>query len=145
MVPSRQAHETLIGRFGGSPWVHEARYGIGWALQNEKQYDQAVNFYSQVCNAVSTELGAKAQLQIGLCRLEQKRFGEASAALLIVPFTYDYPELSAAALCEAGRALIEEKKPEYAERVFQRVVKDHPQSEWAKVATERLAAMKPKQ
>ena len=30
-----------------SPWVHEARYGIGWAWQNQKQYDQAVNAYSR--------------------------------------------------------------------------------------------------
>jgi TolA-binding protein len=140
--PSRQAHETLLGRFGASPWVHEARYGIGWALQNEKQYDQAVNFYNQVTAGTSTELGAKAQLQIGLCRLDQKRFPEASAALLVVPFTYDYPELSAVALCEAARSLIEEKKPDQAEKLLQRVIKDHPQSEWAKVAKERLDALK---
>src|SRR5262249_48997088 len=36
---SRQAHETLASRFPNSPWVHEARYGIGWAWQNQKQYD----------------------------------------------------------------------------------------------------------
>jgi TolA-binding protein len=139
---SRQAHEILVGRFGGSPWVHEGRYGMAWAFQNEKQYDQAVNFYSQVAAGTSTELGAKAQLQIGLCRLEQKRFPEASAALLVVPFTYDYPELSAIALCEAARSLVEEKKPDQAEKLLQRVIKDHPQSEWAKVAKERLEALK---
>jgi TolA-binding protein len=140
--PARQAYETLIGRFGGSPYVSEARYGIGWALQNAGQFDPAVNTYQQVIAQTASELAAKAHLQIGLCRLEQKRWAEASAALLIVPFTFDYPDLNAVALCEAARALTEEKKPEQAERLLRRVVKDYPQSEWAKVAQQRLDALK---
>jgi cellulose synthase operon protein C len=139
---SRQAYEALVNRFGGSPWVNEARYGAGWALQNAGQFDPAVNWYSQVVAATTTELAAKAHLQIGLCRLEQKRYGDAAAALLIVPYTFDYPELCATALCEAARALVEDKKPEQAERLLRKVVKDYPTSEWAKVAQERLEKLK---
>jgi TolA-binding protein len=139
---SRQAHEILTQRFPGSPWIHEARYGIGWAWQNAKQYDQAVNAYGQVTAATATELGARAQLQIGLCRLDQKRFDEAARALLVVPFTYDYPELSAVALCEAARTFTELKDLAQAEKLLQRVIKDHPHSEWAKVARDRLEALK---
>src|SRR5262249_55630244 len=61
---SRQAHEHLIGRFGNSAWVHEARYGIGWAWQNQKQFDNAVNAYTQVTAHTAAETAAKAQLQI---------------------------------------------------------------------------------
>jgi TolA-binding protein len=139
---SRQAHEQVVNRFGNGPWANEARYGIGWAWQNQKQYDNAVNAYTQVANATATELGAKAQLQIGLCRLEQKRFPEATTALLVVPFTYDYPELSAAALVEAARAFSELKQQDQATRLLRRVIKDHPDSPWAKVARERLDALK---
>src|SRR4029077_12342306 len=133
---------TLVNRFGGSPWVNDARYGTGWALQNAGQFDPAINWYKQVLPAPTTHLAAKAPLQIGLCRLEQKRYGDAVAALLIVPYTFDYPDLSATALCEAARALIEDQKPEQAERLLQRVVKDHPKSEWAKVAQERLEKLR---
>src|SRR5262249_14147208 len=139
---SRQAHEQVVGRFPNSPWVNEARYGAGWAWQNQKQYDNAVNLYTQVANATATELGAKAQLQIGLCRLEQKRLPEAAAALLVVPFTFDYPELSAAALVEAARCYVELKQKDQAEKLLQRVLKDHPKSKWADVAKERLEALK---
>lgn len=139
---SRQAYELVVGRFGGSPWVNEARYGAGWALQNAGQFDPAVNWYSQVIAATTTELAAKAHLQIGLCRLEQKRYGDAAAALLIVPYTFDYPEISAIALCEAARALTEDKKPEQAERLLRKVVKDYPATEWAKIAQERLEKQK---
>ncbi|HZT83291.1 MAG TPA: tetratricopeptide repeat protein, partial [Gemmataceae bacterium] len=75
-------------------------------------------------------------------RLEQKRHDEAARALLVVPFTYDYPELSAAALCEAGRSLAELKQPEQAARLFRRVLRDHPDSKWAQVAKDRLEALK---
>jgi TolA-binding protein len=139
---SRQAHEQLVGRFGNSPWVHEARYGIGWAWQNQKQFDNAVNVYSQVTAATTTETAAKAQLQIGLCLLEQKRHPEAATALLVVPFTYDYPEWNAVALCEAARALTELKQNEHAEKLLKRVIKDHPETKWAEVARERLEALK---
>jgi TolA-binding protein len=131
-----------VSRFGNGPWVNEARYGVGWAWQNQKQYDNAVNAYTQVANSTATELGAKAQLQIGLCRLEQKKLPEATTALLVVPYTYDYPELSAVALVEAARAFAELKQQDQATRLLQRVIKDHPDSPWAKVAKERLDALK---
>jgi TolA-binding protein len=139
---SRQAHEQVVARFGNSPWVHEARYGIGWAWQQQKQYDNAVTAYHQVTAAVATELAAKAQLQIGLCRLEQKRYPEAAAALLVVPFTYDYPELNAVALCEAARTFAEQKQHDQAARLLHRVIRDHPESKWAQVAKERLESLK---
>lgn len=139
---SRQAHEQVVGRFGNSPWANEARYGIGWAWQNLKQLDNAVGAYSQVTTATATETGARAQLQIGLCRLEQKRFAEASAALLIVPYTFDYPELNAVALVEAARAVAELKQRDQAIKLLERVLRDHPESKWAEVARDRLAALK---
>ena len=65
------------------------------------------------------------------------RYADVAVALLIVPYTFDYPELSATALCEAARALAEDKKPDQAERLLKKVIKDYPTSEWAKVAQER--------
>ena len=115
---------------------------MAWALQNQKQFDPAVNVYGQVVAGTAGEVAAKAQLQIGLCRLEQKRFAEASVALLVVPFTYDYPEFNAAALAEAARCAIEMKQKDQAEKLLQRVIKDHPGSKWADVAKERLEALK---
>lgn len=138
---ARQAFEILIQRFPTSPFLAEARYGIGWCWQNQKQYDQAVQHYSQVVQMTAAETAARAQLQIGLCRWEQKRLPEAANALLVVPFTYDYPDLSALALCEASRVFAEMKQPQQAARLLERVIKDHPQSQWAEVARQRLAEL----
>jgi TolA-binding protein len=139
---SRQAHEQVANRFPQSVWAHEARYGIGWAQQNQSRYDEAVNAYQQVANGTATEIGAKAQLQIGLCRLEQKRYPEAATALLVVPFTYDYPEWNAVALVEAARTFKELKQNDQAVKLLERVIRDYPDSKWAEVAKERLAQIK---
>jgi TolA-binding protein len=138
---SRRALERLVGAFPGSAWADDARYGIGWALQNQKQYDPAVAQYQQVVNRTATLIGAKAQLQTGLCRLEQKKYQEAANALLVVPFTYDYPEVSAAALVEAARAFTELKQNDQAMRLLERVLRDHANSPWAEAARERLKAL----
>ena len=89
-------------------------------------YDDAVNLYTQVAAATATELGARAQLNIGQCRLAQKRYPEATTALLVVPFTYDYPNLSALALMEAARGFAENKQADQACKLLERVIRDHP-------------------
>jgi TolA-binding protein len=142
---SRQAYEHLVGRFGNSPWVHEARWGIGHAWENQKQFDNAINAYGQVTSATATEAAARAQFHIGQCRLAQGRHKEAAAAFLAVAYTYGYPEWSAAGLCEAARAYLEDKKddqPDRARALYLRVIKEYPGSKWARVAEERLKGMK---
>jgi tetratricopeptide (TPR) repeat protein len=139
---SRQAYEQVVNRFGRGSWVYDARYGIGWAYQNQGQYDNAVKVYQQVVNGTATELAARAQVNIGLCRLAQKRYAEASTAFLVVPFTYDYPHLSALALVEAARAFAENKQPQRAIQLLERVLRDHPGTDSAQAARQRLAELK---
>jgi TolA-binding protein len=139
---SRQAYEQVVNRFGSGSWVAEARYGIGWAYQNQSQYDNAVNAYTQLVNSVATESAARAQMNIGLCRLAQKRYAEASTALLVVPFTYDYPHLSALSLVEAARAFSENKQNAQAIKLLERVLRDHADTESAAAARKRLEELK---
>ncbi|HVK17150.1 MAG TPA: tetratricopeptide repeat protein [Fimbriiglobus sp.] len=140
---SRQAFEVFLQRYGSSPFAAEARYGIGWAFQQQGKFDDAVKSYEQVIAATTAEAAAKAQLGVGQCRLAQKKPAEAAAAFLVVPYTYDYPELGYAALLEAARAFAEAKQPEQAEKMLRKVLKDAPKdSEWAKAARERLEKVK---
>lgn len=139
---SRIALERLVNAFPGSPWVDDARYGIGWALQHQDKYDAAVAAYAQVTSRTVAEIAAKAQFQIGLCRLEQKRYLDAANALLVVPYTYDYPELSAAALLEAANAYLQAGQREQAVRLLERLVRDYPNTPFAEAAKEKLADKK---
>lgn len=138
---SRQSHDALLQRFAQSAYRQEARYGIAWSLQNQKQFDQAAQQYQQVIQETATEIAARSQYQLAMCRVEQRRLPEAVNGLLVVPFTYDYPEWSAVALLEAGKVLIELKQTPQARRLYERVLKDYPNSDWAKTAQERLTAL----
>ena len=135
---SRVAYDRLVNTFPSSPRLGEARYGMGWALQQQKSFDPAVIAYNQVVSRTATDLAAKAQLQIGLCRMEQKRYLDAATAFLVVPTTYDYPELRAAALLEAGKAYLELKQVPQANQQFERIVREFPGTPWAEAAKEKL-------
>jgi TolA-binding protein len=141
---SRQTFELFLQRFGNSPLAADARYGIGWTLQHQGKYDAAVSAYQQVIAATASETAAKAQLQIGQCRLMQKKPADAALAFLVVPYTYsDYPEVGYAAILEAARAFAENKQPDQAKRVLKKLAQDAPPgSEWATTAKERLEKLK---
>jgi tetratricopeptide (TPR) repeat protein len=131
---SRQAFEQAASRLGDSPAGAEARYGMAWAFQQMKNYDNAARAYEQAVGNRTTESAARAQLQAGLCRLEQKRYPDAVNALLAVTTKFKYPELSAIALVEAARASAAQKQKDQAEKLLQQVIRDHPKSKWAEVA-----------
>jgi TolA-binding protein len=140
---ARQTFVTALARYGTSPAAADARYGLGWALQQQGKYDEAVGQYEQVTKLTTAEVAAKAQTQIGLCRMAQKRYADAATALMVVPYTYDYPELGYAAVLEAARAFAADGKPDQAERLLRKLLKDAPpDSEWAKAARERLGEKK---
>jgi TolA-binding protein len=139
---SRVAYERLVNAFPNSVWADEGRYGIAWALQQQKNYEGAANFYTQVVSRTATELAAKSQLQIGLCRMEQKRYPEAVNAFLAVTTTYDYAELRAAALLEAGKAYLALNQRDNANRQFERIIREFPNTPWADAAKEKLGDKK---
>lgn len=141
---ARQSFESLIGRYGNnSPWVHDARYGIGFALQNQGRFDEAVGAYAQVTQGTPDARAGRAQLQIGLCRAAQKRYDEAGKAFAAVYYTYESPDLKYAAMLEHARIHIEQNKTDEAVKLLEKVKKDAPKdSEWAKAADERLSKVK---
>ncbi|MBY0512477.1 MAG: tetratricopeptide repeat protein [Gemmataceae bacterium] len=140
---ARQAFETLVGRYGNSPWVADARYGIGFALQQQGRFDEAVAAYAQLTQGPAGEHAARANLQIGLCRAAQKKYDDAGKAFAAVYYNYDLPDLKFAALLEHARVLAEQGKPDDAAKLLEKVRKDAPKdSDWAKAADERLGKLK---
>ena len=135
---SQQAMERVVNQHGSSPWVDEARYGIAWAQQRQNNWDGAVNWYTQIVGRTATELGAKAQHQIGVCRFAQKRYADAANAFLAVATTYDYKELTAASLLEAAKAYRENDQKDQAVRILERVIREYPNTVFAEAAKELM-------
>jgi TolA-binding protein len=98
-----------------------------------------VQAYTEATRKTNSETAAKAQLQIGLCRAEQKRWQDAVNELLIVPATYDYADVAANSSLAAAKALVELQQKDKAREVLKGVVEDHPSTAWAQEAQKRLA------
>jgi tetratricopeptide (TPR) repeat protein len=135
---SRQAYELCVRQADDRPLVADARYGIAWAWQRQGRPDRALDEYRRVA-ATTTEPAPRAQVQVGLVRLQQGRPLEAVGAFLLVPYTSTDAELCALALHEAARALTELDQPAQAAKVLDQLTKTYPQTRWAELARQRLA------
>jgi TolA-binding protein len=137
---SEQTFAGYLERFSDSELWFQAQFGLGWARENRGLHDQAIEAYRKVIDRHSGQTAARSQFQIGECLFAQKKHAEAVRELLKVDILYGYPEWSAAALYEAGRCFQEMDQPEQARSQFQQVREKYPDTQWAKLAAERLAA-----
>jgi TolA-binding protein len=135
---SRNAHAQVLSRFPDSPWVTEARLGLGWSWQSQKDYAKALEVYAQVPLDQPTETAARARVLMGVCKVALGQYAEAVDALLAVPANHDAPESCAFALVEAAHAASRLNQPGEAEKLLRRVVHAYPKSPWAEVAQQRL-------
>lgn len=141
-----ESEETLLAYLSGFPdeelW-YQARFGVGWAREQQGKHDAAIAAYREVAERHQGPTAARAQFQIGECLFALKRHDEAVKELLKVDILFAYPEWSAAALYEAGRCFEETRKPDDARKQFHAVVERFAESRWAQPARERLRALEP--
>lgn len=136
---SEEAFGAYLRKFPNAELWFQARFGIGWAQENQGRHDAAIKSYVDVVTRHTGPTAARAQFQIGECCFAQKKFDEAVRELLKTDILYAYPEWSAAALFEAGRCLSEAGKPADGKRQYEDVVRRWPDSQWARLARELLA------
>jgi len=136
---SQKACELMLSRFPKSPFIHHARFALGQALQAQDQLDAAIQTYTEVVTGTTDEVAARAQFQIGMCRLQNKLYSTAGFDFLKVFHTYDYPEWSAAALLKCAECSVADKNLDKAAKYLRRLLKEFPKSQQAEAAKERLS------
>ena len=136
---AEQLFSAYLDRFGDSELWFQARFGLGWARENQGRHEDAVREYRQVVERHSGSTAARAQFQIGECLFAQKKYTEAAGELLKVDILYDYPEWSAAALYEAGQVFDKLNQRAEARQQFQAVADRFAETRWAAMAAKRLS------
>ncbi|MBC7833799.1 MAG: tetratricopeptide repeat protein [Phycisphaerales bacterium] len=137
-----QAYTGFLDRFPSSEFWFQARFGQGWARENQSRHAAAIEAYRQVTSSHQGATAARAQFQIGECLYAQKKYEEAALELLKVDVLYAYPEWSAAALYEAGRCFTDLGRPADASKQFDELMSRYPDTKWATLARERGVADK---
>jgi len=106
-----------------SKLLPQARYQLGWSLQNQRQYAQAIVEYRKVLAfRKRDENAARAQFQLGECLLHLKKLDDAVKELIRVESTYDFPDWKAKALVEIGRVMEMQNKPKHAIARYKEVI-----------------------
>ena len=138
---SEAAFAEYLERFGSGEQWFQAEFGLGWALENQGKYDEAMKPYKRVVDRHKGPTAARAQFQTGQCLFAQKRYEDAVRELLKVDILYAYPQWSAAALYEAGRCFEKLMKNAEARQQFETVIEKYGDTQWAGMASQRLSGM----
>ena len=109
---SQRSYENFLRSYAASEFIQRARFGIGWALENQNRFPDAIKRYEEIL-AVSArdETSARSQFQIGECHLASKSYDDAIKAFVKVEVNYAYPKWAARALLEMGKALEAKGEP----------------------------------
>lgn len=138
---SAAAYDGFLKQYPKDNFVYLARFGMGWSLENRKQHAEARKWYAQVVAAHNGPTAARAQFQIGECFFAEGSYEQAVRELLKVDIVYAYPEWSARALYEAGRAFEQLKQLDQAKSQYALCVRKYKDSAPAALAAKRLQAL----
>ena len=133
--------DRLVKEFPDTPYLPEALYERGWALQNQGKLDEAVAEYTQVVAKSKQEPAARAQFMIGEVQFQQKKHSEAILSFYQVYYGYTYPQWQADAAYEAARCFEVLKKTPQALKQYQELVDKFPDSDKVSSAKARIKAL----
>jgi len=135
---SAVTYAAFLKRYPKSKFAYLAQFGIGWSRENRRTYDEARKWYAKVIAEHNGPTAARAQFQIGECYFAEGKLEKAAAELLKVEIVYAYPEWSARALYEAGRAFEALKQFGQAKSQYAACVKKYKNTAPAAQAAKRL-------
>jgi len=138
---SAATYTAFLQKYPTSEYAYLAKFGIGWAMENGKKYDDARKWYTQVIETHNGPTAARAQFQIGECYFAQGKFDLAAGELMKVDIVYAYPEWSAPALYDAGRAFEQLQQPDQAKKQYALCIRKYKDSGPAALAAKRLQAL----
>jgi TolA-binding protein len=138
---SERLFDRYLQRYGQTELWFQARFGRGYARENQGRYDEAIADYREVVSRHKGPTAARSQFQIGECLFAKREHEAAVTELMRVDILYAYPEWSAAALYEAGRCFQAMGKSQEARAQFTDVAERFGETEWAQLASQRLTEM----
>jgi TolA-binding protein len=139
---SEKAFRKFLEERPGSAHAAQAHFGLGWALENLGKPEEALPAYAAAVEAGGrSEIAARSRFQRGECHFALGRYDRAVEELIQVEANYAYPEWSARALLEIGRALQAQDRPGPAAARYREVVERYAKTEAAAAARQLLERM----
>ena len=135
-----KTYENFLSRFRESKWTRNARFGLGFALENNDKPSEAIREYAKLLEGDSKKIDlwtVRAQFQTGECYFNMKKYDEAIARFVHLEIDKSfkkYPSWQAKSILEIGRVLLAQSKREEAMQRFKDIL-NHPVLGKEKAAT----------
>ena len=125
-----KTYQDFLSRFGESKWTRNARFGLGFALENNDKPTEAIREYAKLMeDAKKVDLWTvRAHFQTGECYFNMKKYDEAIARFVHLEIDKSfrkYPDWQAKSVLEIGRVLLAQDKREEAVQRFKDIL-NHP-------------------
>jgi TolA-binding protein len=136
---------TISRRWPEFDQQYEADYVIGRALAARGEFDEARAAYQRVIRSEiggKTETAAMAQWMIGETYFHQKNYETALREYLRLEILYAYPTWQAGALLQAGKCSEQLGQWKQAADLYQRLVKEFPETTFVDEARKRLTTVR---
>jgi TolA-binding protein len=137
-------YQEVVTRFGDPKQFAqavEARYGLAFAQQNQREFDEARKQHAEVIAATDTETAAKSRFMLGEIDFAEKKYDSALEHYLEAALGYPYDEWRAQGHYQAGRCLIQLGQPEKARTELEFVIQKYAQHRLAKDAAQLLTTL----
>ncbi len=139
---SQASYEEFLRTYPKSEFAQRARFGIGWAMENQKRYPDAIKRYEEVLQAGDrAETSARAQFQIGECHFASNKLDDAIKSFVKVEVTYGFPKWAARALLEMGKVFEAQGAPEKAKANYRLIMEKYSTTTTAAAAKASLAKL----
>ena len=139
---SQRSYEEFMKTYPESEFAQRARFGTGWALENQRRFPDAIKQYELVLQRnQSDETSARSQFQIGECHFASMQYDNAIKAFIRVEVNYGFPKWGARALLEMGKALEAKKEPDKAKENYKQILEKYPETTAADAAKNLLAKL----
>lgn len=137
-APSQASYRVFLAKYPDDSLVYLARFGMGWALENQGKYDQARTWYAKVIDTHQGPTAARAQYRIGQTYLAQRNFSRAAREFIATDTVYGGTEWAARALLESGTAFTKLGKLAQARSQYDLLIRKYPDTAPARSARKRL-------
>jgi TolA-binding protein len=133
----------VLTNYPSSIFADKAKFELGVIELAAKRYENATQYFQELANKRTDDLGAKAQYYLGEVYFDQDKVTDAISAFVRVrTIFYAYDEWLTKAFLRLGDSYLKLKDPREAKKMYRTVLSKHKGDEFGKEAASKLRKVK---
>ncbi|MFL2451017.1 MAG: tetratricopeptide repeat protein [Verrucomicrobiales bacterium] len=138
---SASTYRNFLKNYKESKWTRNAQFGLGFALENNGDYEEAIKEYSPLIRTENPndDWEVRSHFQIGECYFNMQNYEKAMISFTKIEKEFTkYPAWQSKSVLEMGRVLIAQGKKEEAIIKFKNVLDTYGKEKAALVARQYI-------